>query len=480
MRLGRTKGTLATRLCAAVVLSCALIAPASAVHGESLEANWAPSSTGSGHSVQIVILTPPPLGPEGWSTEPVRALVVPSGPGETWYRIGPAPGPWTRCDGPIAVPSGKQTLSAVLVGEDGVAGPVAETVVRSDYHLHPLTSVGALVSTTPPASATFTGSTSVGGTVQVIARIRSQYGTTMHRLGGKDRYGTGQALSSSGFTRAPTVIIATGEKFPDALTASGLAGCLNAPVLLVRKNFIPPQTTSELRRLHTRHVIICGGPPAVSDAVASKFRGMGISVERLAGKTRYETAIAVSQKIQKLTGRHDRVFFARGDWFADALIVSPLAYASRTPILLTTRSALNPTVATRLTQAKYQHATIVGGVGGRAEGGIRNRVIAVDRWGGSDQYDTSVQVAAQEVLEGGVTWSYVGIARGDLFPDALCGGALAGKHAGVILLTPPTSLYPEVADALTAHAGEVRMCEVYGSEKAVSAPVYQQIQAIFH
>lgn len=432
-------------------------------------------------SVEIVMLTPPPLGADGWSTVPVQALVVPSSAGRTFYRIGPGPGGWKPCDGPVAVPQGKQVLSAVLMGSDGSVGPVAEQVVRSDYRLRPVVGVGALVPTTPSTSASFTGTTTVSGTVMVAVRIRSATGgAIMRRLGGTDRYQTSTILSASAFDRAPTVIIATGEKFPDALTASGLAGCLSAPVLLVHKTSIPPQTVSELRRLHAKHVIICGGPPAVSNGVASKFRGLGISVERLSGKTRYETAIAVSQRIQKLTGRRDRVFFARGDKFPDALLISPLAFSSKTPILLTTPGALNKTVATRLTQAKYQSALLVGGVGWRPEGSIRNRVPTVDRWGGTDQYDTSVQVAAHEVLEGGMSWGYVGIARGDIFPDALCGGAIAGKHGGVILLTPPTSLYPEVSDALSAHAGEVHLCEVYGSERALSASVYDQIYAVLH
>lgn len=445
--------------------------------------SWGTIDDPVGPSARIVFLSPPPLGADGYSTVPVRAVIVPSSAGETYYRFGAGPGGWRRCNGVVAVPSGKQVLSAVAVSPSGIAGPVARRTVRSDYRLRPTIGIAALISSSGPTRALFTGSTAVDGSaVTVAVDIRSPHGgAAMRRLGGKDRYGTAAILSASTFDRAPTVIIATGEKFPDALTASGLAGCLSAPVLLVHRATIPPRTVSELRRLHTKRLIIIGGPNAVTNGVASKFRKLGFSVERLYGPTRYETAIAVSQRIQKLTKRHDRVFVARGDKFPDALLISPLAYWTRSPILLTTPGALNPTVAKRLAQAKYQSAVIVGNVGHRPVTSIQARVPAVTLWGGRNPYDTSVQVSANEVLDGsGVSWGYIGVARGDIFPDALCGGAVAGSHHGVILLTPPTSLYPEVADTLTAHAGDVSTCEVYGGVSAVSAGVYNRIYAILH
>jgi hypothetical protein len=81
-----------------------------------------------------------------------------------------------------------------------------------------------------------------------------------------------------------------------------------------------------------------------------------------------------------------------------------------------------------LTAARYSSATLIGGgLSSRVESGVRERVRSVGRWAGANQYDTAVQVAANSVLEGSLSWGYVGIARGDIFPDALCGGALCGK-----------------------------------------------------
>jgi putative cell wall-binding protein len=391
-----------------------------------------------------------------------------------WYRFGAGPGPWQPLLGPVVIPPGKQLLSAVLVAPGGAPGPVTTLVARSDIH--------ASLAATSPDSRTvdYSGETSAAGMVTVSVLVARQLGTVVRRIGGATRYGTGAAISASVAGRRGTVIIATGEKFPDALTASGLAGCLDAPVLLVRRSRIPAETVSEIKRLRAKRAIICGGPPAVSDTVAKKLRGMGLSVERLAGKTRYETAVAVSKRIQKLNGGTSRVFIARGTVFSDALVVAPLAYATRAPILLSGSDKLYPSTGYRLTAARYQRATLIGGgLSSRVESSVRNRARSVDRWAGANQYDTAVQVAASSALEGSLSWGYVGIARGDIFPDALCGGALCGKRAGVILLTPSTSLYPGVANALQAHMSDVARCEIYGSDKAVSAFVFDQINAIF-
>lgn len=454
-------------ICAALVM-CALIpAHAFAESQPSTGASMMPS-------VSIQLPTGTAADPEGWNQPPLIAQLIPEGPGVMWYRFGAGPGPWQPLLGPVIIPPGKQLLSAVLVAPNGVPGPVTALVARSDIHATPF-------ATSPDRrTVDYSAETTATGTVTVSVLVARQLGTVVRRIGGATRYGTGAAISASVAGRRGTVIIATGEKFPDALTASGLAGCLDAPVLLVHKTSIPKETSSEIRRLRAKRAVIIGGTPAVSNTVAKKLRGMGLSVERLSGKTRYETAVAVSKRIQKLTGKTNRVFIARGTVFSDALIVAPLAYATRAPILLSGSGTLYPSTAYRLTAGRYSSATLIGGgLSSRVESGVRQRVKSVGRWAGANQYDTAVQVAANSALEGSLSWGYVGIARGDIFPDALCGGALCGKKAGVILLTPPKSLYPAVSNALRAHMSDVARCEIYGSDKAVSATVYNQINAIF-
>jgi len=472
VRLGGRQASILPRLLAVAALTCALV-PVAALASSARGSASVPTA-----AVSIELPPATDQSPDGWVKPPLIVDLMPEGPGVVLYRFGAGPGPWQRCYGPVIVPPGKQTMSTVLIGPDGTPGPVATVTTRSDVH-----ALAYDASTAPSglSQATYSGVPSTTGIVSVTAVVGRQLGTVVRRLGGTDRYDTSAIISANEPSHSSTVIIATGQKFPDALTASGLAGCLNSPVLLVARTEVPPATIAEIRRLGAKHAIICGGTPSVGLGVVRHLRALGLSVERLAGATRYETAIAVAQRIQKITGKHSRVFIARGDFFADALIVSPLAYRTCTPILLSGTDKLWDNTAAQLTKAKYASATIIGGgMGLRAENGVRHRIGTVDRWSGTDQYDTSVVVAADSVLDGSESWGYVGLARGDIFPDALCGGVLAGKQSGVILLTPPTVLDSRVADALTAHTADIRKCDVYGSDQAISQAVYNQISAIFH
>lgn len=450
----------------ALLLACALVpmdVPAQA------------ATEGGGSEVPSVSIELPSSSSQpadGWDTPPLIAQLIPQGPGVMWYRFGAGPGPWEPSLGQVVIPPGKQLLSAMLVAPDGTPGPITTLVARSDIHALP-------VSMSATASAESTAS--VAGAVTVSVLVGRQLGAVIRRLGGSSRYGTGAVISAASPRHGNTVIIATGQNFPDALTASGLAGCLDAPVLLVSKNSVPRETAGEIKRLRARRAIICGGPPAVSNKVARKLRSYGLSVERLAGPNRYETAVAVAKRIRKLTGSSRRVFVARGTVFTDALVIAPLAYKTRVPILLSPSSRLGDATIKQLAAGRYASATLVGGgLSAGVQNAVAQRVPSVDRWSGTDAYDTAVQVAANSVLEGSLSWSYVGVARGDIFPDALCGGALCGKQSGVILLTQPTVLNPAVSNALQAHTADVARCEVYGSDKAINAAVYNQITAILH
>ena len=74
----------------------------------------------------------------------------------------------------------------------------------------------------------------------------------------------------------PVVFIATGTRFPDALTGAPVAGKLGAPLLLTDPNTLPPVIAAELTRLKPAKIVILGGPGAVSDAVLVAARAAAI------------------------------------------------------------------------------------------------------------------------------------------------------------------------------------------------------------
>ena len=133
--------------------------------------------------------------------------------------------------------------------------------------------------------------------------------------------------------RGGTVVVATMGGYWDALTASGLAGIEDAPLLMTDASSLSSQTASELERLSPDRVVICGGDMAVSEGVEGEISDLtGAEVVRLAGTDAQDTA-------RRVHGASDQwsktAFVATVASFQDALSVAPYAYAEHCPIFLT-------------------------------------------------------------------------------------------------------------------------------------------------
>jgi putative cell wall-binding protein len=181
------------------------------------------------------------------------------------------------------------------------------------------------------------------------------------RVGGADRYATakdvaefpGLALTStanSGLaaTCGPlkkTAIVASGENFPDALAAGGLAyagmqggcGAGALPLLLTNATGLNPSTVGALTNLNIKQVILMGGNAAVNDATKTGIESMGITVVRVGGATRQDTAVALANMaLGTVAGGWDSGSFlvTRPDLFPDALTASSLSGNSASPLYL--------------------------------------------------------------------------------------------------------------------------------------------------
>ena len=68
--------------------------------------------------------------------------------------------------------------------------------------------------------------------------------------------------------RAASPYIADAFNFPDALAGAAAAGTLAGPVLLAATNLpLNPSTTTELKRLKPKRVVVLGGTAVISNAV---------------------------------------------------------------------------------------------------------------------------------------------------------------------------------------------------------------------
>ena len=88
------------------------------------------------------------------------------------------------------------------------------------------------------------------------------------RVAGADRYETAVQVSLDAFPAARTAYLASGLKFPDALSATPAASLDDAPVLLSRPSCVSSTTAAEFRRLGATARVVVGGQSAVSDAAA--------------------------------------------------------------------------------------------------------------------------------------------------------------------------------------------------------------------
>lgn len=163
------------------------------------------------------------------------------------------------------------------------------------------------------------------------------------RLGGTDRYETARTIIKSVFSTSSTALLATGRTFPDALAATGAAGLLNAPVVLVdgASSKIPDATVKLLRSLNVRSITIAGGPGAVSTGIGAHAKALGFTVQRLGGASRFETAAAINDA-HFPAGSSNTMFLATGANFPDALAGAALAGSLGAPVYVTQASCAPP------------------------------------------------------------------------------------------------------------------------------------------
>jgi putative cell wall-binding protein len=286
------------------------------------------------------------------------------------------------------------------------------------------------------------------------------------RISGDDRYATAAALSRHTFrSRAPQVLVASGEQFADALAATPAASRLGAPLLLTRKDSVPAATLAELKRLRPSVILLAGGEGVVSFAVEQALAGVA-RVARIGGADRFETAARLSAAAFG-TGV-PVVFLAQGRAFPDALAAGAAAGRLDGPVLLVERDRVPGVVAAELARLRPARVVVVGGrqaVGDAVVRAIGHR--SVERIYGDDRYATAAALAAE--VPGGSRVAL--LASGTSFPDALAAGPSASALDGTFALTDRTCLSPASAQGLV-DAG-VQEVLVVGGTSAVPGAAAQ-------
>jgi putative cell wall-binding protein len=291
----------------------------------------------------------------------------------------------------------------------------------------------------------------------------------VERIAGDDRYRTAaEASRERWFEGSPgAIVIARGDQAgggADALAGSPLAAAKGGPLLLNPPDQLHPEVRIEVRRFtdHNMVVYLLGGPQALSPAVEQAITDMGVTVRRIAGADRYDTAVKIAEEL----GNPSTLFEADGTGFADALTAGAAAAHVNAAILLTDGNLQSPATGAYLAQHSTTTRYAVGGPAALADP-------TATRIAGADRYETAVAVAQRFFGDG----PDIGLASGTGFADGLPAGAFLFQVNAPLLLTAPTAtLPPSVQSYLSDHASALHCARVFGGTTVVPESIRDVIR----
>ena len=163
-----------------------------------------------------------------------------------------------------------------------------------------------------------------------------------------------------------TAIIANGDVFADALVAGPFAARGAHPVLLTQRDELHAGVAGYLSAAGISHVVLMGGPAALSETVETSITALGISVTRLAGDTRYDTAVKAAELVQGRYGdaadepcfSSSTVGLARARVPFDSFSAAPLLGRLCAPLVLADPAQIPSDTAAFLDTARAAHPAV--------------------------------------------------------------------------------------------------------------------------
>ena len=279
--------------------------------------------------------------------------------------------------------------------------------------------------------------------------ITSYAGFMKEEISGRNRYETAAKIADR-MGEYTTAILVNGNSIADGLSASGLAGKENAPILLTKKYDIPQETLEKL--FGVEKIYIIGGEGVISRKVEKELNSYGLYTERIYGNNRVETSLEVAKEI----GNYSEAFLVNGiKGEADAMSVASVAARESTPIILTNGKD-NPTY--KRDGVKYY---VVGGTS-VMNNNLQNSFDA-ERLSGSNRYTTNKAILKKFYPN----TDKIYFAKGDLLVDALSVSSLA-KNDGLVLVNNNSDK--------TAIYGKEHLIQVGGMSQDI---INQVVEAIY-
>lgn len=196
----------------------------------------------------------------------------------------------------------------------------------------------------------------LGGTAALSDQVKRDLealDVEVARVGGKTRFHT--AADIAAIVGGEEVYVTEGwdedpeRGWPDAVSVSPLASFQQRPILLVTTDELPDPTAAAL---DGRIATIVGGEAAVSSDVAAAIADeTGDPVGRIAGDTRFRTALAVNRVARDAGMDPATSWIATGEQYPDALTAGPAIAARGGVLMLVATSGLENSSAA----ADYVH-----------------------------------------------------------------------------------------------------------------------------
>ena len=229
-----------------------------------------------------------------------------------------------------------------------------------------------------------TAATILGGEAAVGEAVADQLraaGLTVERVSGPDRFATAAAVATAaGTTPGGRVVVALGthpdadRAWPDALSAANLA-VDGTPVLLTAPDLLPAATRSAIADLAPSEIVIVGGELAVGPTVEAELTATGAGVTRVAGDSRYTTALAAADVALDTTGTRGAtdvprtVVFTTAEAYPDALASGALLPYLPAVLVLVPTETLDESVRRWLVgrAGQFDEAYVIGGTAAVSE-----------------------------------------------------------------------------------------------------------------
>lgn len=263
-------------------------------------------------------------------------------------------------------------------------------------------------------------------------------------LAGSDRYETAIKISENGWSSATNAVLINGETgLVDALTATPYASLKNAPILITHKDNLTPATLTRLKAMNVKNVDIVGGVNSVSENVVNQLKANGMTVNRIAGNSRYETGLEVAKAMDKISDV-SKIAVVNGEkGLPDAVSVAAPAADNKMPIILAhPTNGLDAATKTFINGESISKSYVIGSTTSMPDSIANSLPGTKTRLGGTDRHDTNAKVIKEFYTQNELDNIYVaksGYVNNETeLVDALAAGVLAAKNDDPVLIVGKT------------------------------------------